>query len=293
MFEMMMWFGGIIIVLSLLKKLAELAEKIAIEEAARARIEKVGFQKTIDEAEQRIIENEKDINRNIAQWRQKLGLPTEDVDKQTQKSVERFKPPPSYYEAKAKTAIDASKWSPELLRTLEWKRFEDVCTEYFKLASYRVKQTDFGADGGVDVILYKNDKPFALVQCKARSKAKVGVKVVRELVGVMAVKGIKNGILMTNSSFTDDAIAFDKEIKASKKASFNLVNCDRLLKLIEKLPTDKQAVLLRMATYGDFQTPTCPRCGIKMVERHRHRDGGAFWGCRNYPRCRTVINIAR
>ncbi len=133
-------------------------------------------------------------------------------------------------------------WSTELLRTLEWKRFEDVCTEYFKLSGYETKQTDLGADGGIDVIIYKNEKPFALIQCKARSNSYVGVKVVRELMGVMIVKGVKNGILMTNSGFTNDAIGFEKDIRASKKAAFNLVNGERLLALIKKLPEDKQNI---------------------------------------------------
>jgi len=188
--------------------------------------------------------------------------------------------------------IDTSQWSIELLKALEWKRFEDVCTEYFTLAGYEAKQTDLGADGGVDAVLYKKDKPFALVQCKARTKGKVGVKTARELLGVMTVQSVKNGILITNSGFTDDAIAFDKEIKAKKSAAFNLVDCKWLLRLIKKLPENKQKALLAVATYQDFQTPTCPRCGGKMTKRHRKKDNVPFWGCMNFPKCRQIINIA-
>ncbi len=31
--------------------------------------------------------------------------------------------------------------------------------------------------------------------------------------------------------------------------------------------------------------PSCPKCGATMVKRYRRTDGGAFWGCSQYPRC--------
>lgn len=34
--------------------------------------------------------------------------------------------------------------------------------------------------------------------------------------------------------------------------------------------------------------PMCPRCGAIMVSRTRKSDGGQFWGCSNYPKCRGV-----
>jgi len=40
------------------------------------------------------------------------------------------------------------------------------------------------------------------------------------------------------------------------------------------------------------QTPTCPKCGIPMVQRTARRGntpGQQFWGCPNYPRCRAMI----
>ena len=30
----------------------------------------------------------------------------------------------------------------------------------------------------------------------------------------------------------------------------------------------------------------CPKCGAKMVLRHRKSDGAAFYGCSQYPQCR-------
>ncbi len=37
--------------------------------------------------------------------------------------------------------------------------------------------------------------------------------------------------------------------------------------------------------------PVCPKCGDPMVLRQRKGDGGKFWGCPNFPKCRSIINI--
>lgn len=41
-------------------------------------------------------------------------------------------------------------------------------------------------------------------------------------------------------------------------------------------------------------TPVCPKCGTQMVIRTAKRGnqkGDEFWGCRNYPKCREIVNI--
>lgn len=43
---------------------------------------------------------------------------------------------------------------------------------------------------------------------------------------------------------------------------------------------------------GDSGLPTCPKCGVAMVERTAKRGkniGKSFWGCVNYPKCREVV----
>lgn len=41
----------------------------------------------------------------------------------------------------------------------------------------------------------------------------------------------------------------------------------------------------------DTSEPVCPRCSAHMVLRHRKSDGGAFYGCSNFPRCYGIVNI--
>lgn len=177
-------------------------------------------------------------------------------------------------------AAKPSEWSIELLRQIEWKRIEDLTAAYFREKTFRTETIWAGADGGIDVKLFVNDKtePFAIVQCKAWNTQKVGVKPVRELLGVMAHEKVAKGIFVTTGEFTQEAMAFAKE------NPIRLLTGDMLLKGILALPDEAINRLLILATDGDYTTPTCPSCGIKMV--HRDSNRGAFWGCSNYPRCK-------
>jgi hypothetical protein len=52
-------------------------------------------------------------------------------------------------------------------------------------------------------------------------------------------------------------------------------------------------------TTSDFsansaEAPACPKCGSAMVRREAKRGanvGSVFWGCSNYPKCRSIIGI--
>ena len=35
----------------------------------------------------------------------------------------------------------------------------------------------------------------------------------------------------------------------------------------------------------------CPFCGAPMVMRTRKSDGGHFYGCSTYPKCKGIVNI--
>ena len=164
------------------------------------------------------------------------------------------------FDAKPPAKVDAARWSAKLLGALEWKRFEDVCAGLFERLGFATKSAACGADGGIDIHLYwpPSDQPVAIVQCKAWTK-KVGVKVIRELRGVMTSERAAKGIFVTTSTYSDDAIAFAKANKIV------LMDGGEVLKSILKLPAEKQTSLLQLATAGDYTTPTCASCGIKLV----------------------------
>lgn len=178
------------------------------------------------------------------------------------------------------------KWSEAVFNAIEWRRFEAVIETLFQQAGFETKSQTHGADGGVDVWLYARNQPNApvgVVQCKHWQGKRVGVDKIRELRGVMAAHSLKRGQFATTSTFTDDAMTFARE------NSINLLDVSGLLALIAKRTPDQQQALLAVALEGDYWRPTCVNCGIKMVERNPRNGGKAFWGCTNYPRCKTTL----
>lgn len=186
-----------------------------------------------------------------------------------------------------------SEWTLELIKSLDWKRFEELCAGYFQAKGRKAKVTNIGADGGVDVLLYGEHDPkkiLGVVQCKAWTQKPVGVKQIRELLGVMTDVGCPLGVYVATSGYTPDARSFaeGKHIK--------LMDASQLLALIQKLPLESRTRLLQKATVGDYTTPSCPNCGIKLVSRASRKGnhaGQSFWGCPKFPRCRYTMRRAK
>lgn len=178
-------------------------------------------------------------------------------------------------------------WSLDLLQALEWKRFEDLCCAYYKAKGIRARTTPLGPDGGIDIHLFQDDSQptvaTSVVQCKAWATQRVGIKPLRELLGVMTAERITKGFFMTVGGYTDEAKAF------AQKNGISPLDGKLAIAMLKRLSPEAQQGLLDMATEGDYMTPTCVKCDNKMVARNGRR--GAFWGCRNYPRCRQMLNM--
>lgn len=182
----------------------------------------------------------------------------------------------------------AREWDLVLLQKLEWKRFEELTVAYAQSKSLYCIPTRHGADGGVDMYVSKSEekKPFAVIQCKAWHTRNVGVKPVRELLGVVTSEGVSKGIFMSSGPFTREAVEFARE------QPLELIDGAEFISRIKKLPEADRQKLFSLATAGDYTTPTCPNCNVKMVDRQAKKGVGAgsrFWGCRNYPRCKQTF----
>ena len=92
-------------------------------------------------------------------------------------------------------------WSLELIQTIEWKRFEDVCQKFYESKGIRSACTPLGPDGGIDIRLYQDDsgQATAIVQCKAWGDSYVGVRPIRELLGVMVDQNVPKPPLRISS----------------------------------------------------------------------------------------------
>lgn len=184
-------------------------------------------------------------------------------------------------------AFSANTWSLPLLQSLEWKRFEEVCCKLYALRGFRSESTPLGPDGGIDIRLYEGSGPraVAIVQCKAWGGRPVGVKPVRELLGVMAHEKVGQGFFMAAGGFTEEA----RQFAASNPLT--LITGEMLLTMIKLLSPADQQTLLHLATAGDYRTPTCPSCGTKMRAVSGREGRPDFWGCPNYPRCRQKLGM--
>lgn len=178
-------------------------------------------------------------------------------------------------------------WSLKVIQEIEWKRFEDLSMGYYLEKGILARSTSLGADGGVHIKLYQDDtgQPTSLVQCKSWSSRPIGVKAIREFIGVLTHEKIPKGFFMTSGEFTDDAK------KTAKAKQVNLINGEMLLSMIMRLPVASQEKLLALAIAGDYKTPTCSQCGIKMISKESKR--GPFWGCVNFPKCRQKLAVKK
>ena len=186
------------------------------------------------------------------------------------------------------TSTAPTEWSTAVFDVIEWRRFEAVVETLFQQAGFETKSQSHGADDGVDVWLYSRHEPGApvsLVQCKHWQGKRVGVDKIRELRGVMASRDVKRGQFATTSTFTPDAEAF------AQANGIHLLDVNGLLKLMAKRTPEQQQALLAVALEGDYMRPTCVNCGVKMVDRKPRNGGKAFWGCAQYPKCKTTLQM--
>jgi len=179
-------------------------------------------------------------------------------------------------------------WTLEAIKSLEWKRFELLCVRYYEQMGFTVKTVPHGPDGGIDATLYKAglDVPVAVVQCKAWGKP-VKVEQVRALGGSMLAHKVKRGVFWSLSGYVGNPVQAFSDL-----AGIQLLDGPAILERIRALDPDKQAALLATVFEGDYRTPSCPACGVKLVARNGK--SGTFWGCTNFPAgCRYTLQIGR
>jgi restriction system protein len=191
------------------------------------------------------------------------------------------------YEQNEKRTEELTK---SFLMSIDWKSYEAICIEYLIIKKCNAKATNTGADEGIDIIISNSkNKLTGIAQCKRWDK-QIGVNLIREFFGVMASKRIEKGIFFTTSNFTHDAVEFCKNKKII------LIDGNELIKQVNRLEESQQAKILNTATKGDYMTPTCAQCDEKMVKRISKKGwnaGNEFWGCINYPKCESLINIKK
>jgi restriction system protein len=183
---------------------------------------------------------------------------------------------------------------------MNWRDFELLVGEAFRLRGYSVEETGGGgADGGVDLRLRKGNEVF-LVQCKQWRAYKVSVTVVRELLGAMAAEGATGGYVVTSGIFTIDAQKFAKgrNIRLIDGRTLAIwieeARAGGLVKQPEAGAEQGRQAKAPQAPATQLPDPACPRCGGSMVRRIAKQGsnaGNSFWGCATFPKCRGVRGL--
>jgi restriction system protein len=179
-------------------------------------------------------------------------------------------------------------WGPEVLRQIEWRRFEAVCQALMGQAGFQIQSQSHGADGGVDLWLHSRHArgPVALVKCRHWLRKPVGVRELREFHGLMTQHQLQRGTYITSGRYMREALEF------ADAQRINVLDGPSLLALIGRRRPEQQQALLAVAYEGEYWRPTCAHCSVKMVERSVADNGSAFWGCPTYPACRNTLYTA-
>lgn len=116
----------------------------------------------------------------------------------------------------------------EFWHSLNGYEFELYVGQIFFRNGYEVHNTKLSGDGGIDLIVEKNNERIA-IQCKAHKKA-VGPSVVRDLYGTMNHFGYTKGILISLNGFTKGVYTFVQD------KSIQLLSLDDLLVMSKEEP---------------------------------------------------------
>jgi len=173
---------------------------------------------------------------------------------------------------------------PAIKQELTWREFEMLVGEFYRTKGYRVEERGgAGADGGVDLVL-RSDSETVLVQCKHWNARSVGIKILRELFGVLVSEGATRAILITSGQVSEEAAAFcrDKPIEIVTGGEI-----DDMLRFGRNVTPSS---LAKTTAIAENESETgCPFCGSPMVRRKAERGkyaGSYFFGCSRYPACR-------
>lgn len=186
------------------------------------------------------------------------------------------------------------------IRDLNWREFEALLAEAFRRQGFDVEHCGAaGPDGGIDLRLNKAGE-ITLVQCKHWKAQRVGVRIARELLGVVSSEGARSGIVVASGQFTPDAVEF------AEKNPIRLIDGGELAAMIGQVQKPKRMNAPTHPREADAEAHAraepvksstevkCPTCGSPMVRRVARKGANAgteFLGCSRYPSCRKTLEL--
>lgn len=115
---------------------------------------------------------------------------------------------------------------------LNSRRFEQLVADVYRNLGYSVRLTQQTHDSGYDILLLEaGSGKQTIVECKRFAEhRKVGINIVREILGVQLVFGIKQAKVITTSHFTNPARELTKKVNQETSGfDLELIDLDKLV----------------------------------------------------------------
>lgn len=205
---------------------------------------------------------------------------------------------------------------------MDAQEFENAVAQIFKRLGYRVEQTPFSNDRGKDAIAWKDGNKY-LIECKRYGENQgIGRRDLQIFRAAMLEERAVGGIYVNTGRFARTAVEYapvnDIELYDRKKFS-SLVNqaypvaesaktanvmCSQC-GLTSLLPVGTSSesgtcsnghtvtndiIMADFSVFDSLERPKCVKCGsdMRIVKGYR----GEFWGCTEYPRCKSSQPIS-
>jgi hypothetical protein len=161
--------------------------------------------------------------------------------------------------------IDSSQWSLELLRRLDWRRFHDLAETMLSRAGYMVEGERSEEDGSRILSIRRGsrreNRADALLFLAGWEAFRISERHFANFVDEMERCQVSQGVLVTPGDFSAGAA------RAARSDKFELIDGDAFMATMQDLPESDLEWLLAVTTAGEFASPTCPQCGLKMQWR--------------------------
>lgn len=202
------------------------------------------------------------------------------------------------------------------LRSISPYQFENVIAQMFERLGFTVEQTPYSNDYGRDAIMIRNDEKY-LLECKRYQEGgSSGRPELQKFHSAIISDNAKAGFFVTTGAFTKAAIEF------ASTQSITLVDGELLQKYLYKSlpkttddsyqtvcivcgetashslnkpctvncpnghPVEPSLTIDQVFGASHEVPPKCTQCGktMRLVRGRR----GPFWGCSQYPQCRSI-----
>ncbi len=169
----------------------------------------------------------------------------------------------------------SAKWMQQIYRYKN--QFQNPLRQNYKHIACFSKLVKVPMEGIFHVIAF-------LGTCELKTRDKLPASVTKGWTGpVKYIKSFKAEIL-----YREDIPEIEARILAGKIENTH-VNTRAHVKYVKQIVKEKNEPA---QTQMDTDAPMCPRCGVPMILRTVKRGenkGQTFYGCPNYPKCRTIV----